>query len=73
MTRIVEVPISVRIKVGAHAGEIREVPRNVGLEMADLGRVELVAPDGLAAGVFGTSAASKASKKDFSEELKNTR
>jgi hypothetical protein len=41
----VEPPISVRLKVGAHAGEVREVPRNIGLELASLGRVDVLPSD----------------------------
>jgi hypothetical protein len=43
--KAVEPPISVRFKVGAHAGEVREVPRNVGLELASLGRVDVLPSD----------------------------
>jgi hypothetical protein len=43
--KAVEPPVSVRLKVGAHAGEIREVPRNIGLELASLGRVDVLPSD----------------------------
>jgi len=34
--------LAVRIKTGAHAGDIREMPEEVAMELVPLGRVQLV-------------------------------